>query len=438
MTKYLALLAVAACLAAGWIAAGVQPGQAAAGGAQGFTCSFDEATGAATVTGRGPGLYVALLDDEIQLRWYPTPKANASYIDCTRAADPSVKITPTLSNTDSLMLDVQSEVSSSLWVRGAPSPGKTPEPETSEVETYVGPDVSQLTISLESPRDQEIELGSLGQAAGIDLDVSDEASGSADADVIFTEPFSSPQVTPVQIIASYRTGDMGVSGAGGRAFDGAFPAGVRTETGSGDDRLTAGVGPVYFNSGAGTNVVTGSDFDDHLTSNGPATMTGRAGDDWLAVGFGRNSVDGGPGTDGAGFILWRPPGDSDRGVDVRFGVSGPQDVGFGMLTELTAIERLVGSHYNDRLTGSAGADLLEGWRGYDRIAGRDGDDVLLGGDGHDRIMGGRGSDLLRGNRDLDVLHARDGVRDKRLSCGPGAGDGERAGVDSKDPAPRSC
>jgi len=70
------------------------------------------------------------------------------------------------------------------------------------------------------------------------------------------------------------------------------------------------------------------------------------------------------------------------------------------------------------------------------IDGGGGNDRLRGSEANDKIKGGSGKDALVGWFGSDKLLAKDGTRDRRISCGPG--DNETAKTDPNDPQPRSC
>ena len=69
--------------------------------------------------------------------------------------------------------------------------------------------------------------------------------------------------------------------------------------------------------------------------------------------------------------------------------------GFGGYDQLTSIERVVGSAYNDLLFASLAGSTLEGGAGDDSVYGGSGVDLLAGGLGNDAINGGGGdSDIV--------------------------------------------
>src|SRR5204862_5278229 len=72
----------------------------------------------------------------------------------------------------------------------------------------------------------------------------------------------------------------------------------------------------------------------------------------------------------------------------------------GMLGEkdnVTSIENLTGSVYNDDLEGTQGDDIIHGGDGSDKIDPKFGDDTVYGGDGNDSIIGGPGMPDSCGN-----------------------------------------
>jgi Ca2+-binding RTX toxin-like protein len=98
------------------------------------------------------------------------------------------------------------------------------------------------------------------------------------------------------------------------------------------------------------------------------------------------------------------------------------------------LRRLVvhGGLGRDDLAGSPDTDWLQnrdhlfGGKGSDELFAKGGNDVLAGGRGHDELEAGPGKDRLR---------ARDGTRDKEISCGRGR---DRLKRDGKDPHGTRC
>jgi Ca2+-binding RTX toxin-like protein len=81
--------------------------------------------------------------------------------------------------------------------------------------------------------------------------------------------------------------------------------------------------------------------------------------------------------------------------------------GFGTIDQLTNIEAIDGTEFNDTMTG--GADRVEFWsgRGDDTLTGGSADDELDGGDGTDTIHGNGGNDNIRGDDGGNINQGND-------------------------------
>src|SRR5207248_9755529 len=99
-------------------------------------------------------------------------------------------------------------------------------------------------------------------------------------------------------------------------------------------------------------------------------IVGGAGDDYIYLGIGQDSVDGGAGTDAAQYYY------TPNSVTVNL-ATGRATSG-GSSTSLTSIENVYGSQYDDHLAGDAGANLLAGNGGNDTLNGGLGNDTLQG------------------------------------------------------------
>jgi Ca2+-binding RTX toxin-like protein len=73
------------------------------------------------------------------------------------------------------------------------------------------------------------------------------------------------------------------------------------------------------------------------------------------------------------------------------------------VADLTSVENITGSAFNDQIWGSASANKLIGGLGNDTIDGRAGNDQIYGGDGNDSLVGGIGSDVLDGGNGIDTV-----------------------------------
>lgn len=81
------------------------------------------------------------------------------------------------------------------------------------------------------------------------------------------------------------------------------------------------------------------------------------------------------------------------GISIDLSLSGQQVVGSGWV-QLTDVEGVEGTAYDDTLSGDHTANIL---------AGQGGDDVLSGGAGYDTLSGGTGDDTLTGGGDDDTF-----------------------------------
>ncbi|AMW35851.1 hypothetical protein HEQ62_10535 [Haematospirillum jordaniae] len=176
------------------------------------------------------------------------------------------------------------------------------------------------------------------------------------------------------VVESLTTHDLGVTT---RIAGDMIDAGLATD--SVELHVTDWTGVRKARGGAGADVLTGNDRNNHLY--------GQGGDDRL---YGRDMddhLDGGDGDD----RLYGEGGDDtlegEAGNDTLEGGDGNDNLKGGSGDDL-----LQGEKGNDVLEGGTGHDTLEGGAGSDALDGGDGDDVLRGGEGADTLTGGAGSD----------------------------------------------
>ena len=215
----------------------------------------------------------------------------------------------------------------------------------------------------------------------------------------------------------------------------------------GDDRLKGGdgddviAGDVQFfgsfkpivmgdddiRGGGGDDVIHGDAAEvygltsDAFFSGGNDKIRDGSGDDEVYAGVGDDLVIAGSGRDlydgGAGEdrLTYRGSREGVR-IDLAEGtVSGGDAEG----DTIVGFERIEGSkRAGDRILGTRDDDRLDGRGGDDRLKGRGGDDRLDGGSGDDRLSGGGGRDDLRGGTGDDRLNGGSG-RD-RIEGGEGA------------------
>lgn len=161
----------------------------------------------------------------------------------------------------------------------------------------------------------------------------------------------------------------------------------------------------FLSAGAGNDLVFGDLGND--------TLNGDEGNDALYAGAGNDILNGGQGDDilsgddGIDTVTYRlDPGS----VTVTLGTLsipglGSAKDGFGNQDQLSGIENVIGSSFNDLITGDtnnnvitagAGDDIVSAGGGNDTLFGEEGNDFLDGGDGDDVLNGGLGGDILIG------------------------------------------
>ncbi len=125
--------------------------------------------------------------------------------------------------------------------------------------------------------------------------------------------------------------------------------------------------------------LVGSAFGDTLTGTSDANaLTGGDGNDLLTVGAGADLLSGGAGTDTASYSS------SNAGVSIDLG-AGSASGGDAAGDQLSQIENLTGSVFNDTLVGSGVANLINAGNGNDLVQGGAGGDTLAGGAGTDTL-----------------------------------------------------
>ncbi|MCW5734731.1 MAG: hypothetical protein KIS73_11415 [Enhydrobacter sp.] len=143
----------------------------------------------------------------------------------------------------------------------------------------------------------------------------------------------------------------------------------------------AGVTVVFSGAGAGkatgngTDTFTGIEYVIGSTENDK--MTGGAGNETFAGIGGNDKLDGGGGTgDTVSYFF------DTSGVTVDLTLGRALD-GFGGTDQLSNLENVTGSTFDDSITGDGAANRLEGLAGDDRLDGKAGQDTLAGGAGED-------------------------------------------------------
>ncbi len=170
--------------------------------------------------------------------------------------------------------------------------------------------------------------------------------------------------------------------------------------------------------------VIGSNFDDSIigdevdniihAGDGDDLVEARDGEDII---FGETGIDSLYGEDGDDFLVGGEDGDIlDGGNDIdtasyftsaeRVAVSlelGKGWAGDAKGDQLSNIENLEGSEFEDLLIGDDGENIISGLAGNDLIKAKAGDDWLDGGEDDDRLFGDAGDDTLDGQTGEDLL-----------------------------------
>ena len=149
--------------------------------------------------------------------------------------------------------------------------------------------------------------------------------------------------------------------------------------GAGDDTIRGAGGDDVLHGKGGKDKLYGDDDRDTLDGGDEAdmlfggadddTLVGGAGDDMLEGGGGDDMIDGGEGMDTASYA------DSPGGVEVSL-AENKRSVHDAARDELSNIENLAGSRYDDTLTGDEGPNVFVGTAGNDTIDGEGESDTV--------------------------------------------------------------
>jgi RTX calcium-binding nonapeptide repeat (4 copies) len=194
-----------------------------------------------------------------------------------------------------------------------------------------------------------------------------------------------------------------VSGAEKQVFKWKDVQGVHVEGSAGDD---------YIRMGAYVRV--------------PTTAYGRAGNDVMIGGRGKEWFDGGTGDD---LLVGRWRGDHLYGGAANDKIRGGR-----------GDDAVEGADGDDTLYGGVGLDEAYGHDGDDHLDGGIGDDVVYAGDGNDTALGGKGDDMIYGGNDSDAQFGGPGSDTLLGGSGldqlePGRGHDDKVDENADDPDP---
>lgn len=165
--------------------------------------------------------------------------------------------------------------------------------------------------------------------------------------------------------------------------------------GDGNDVLKGGGGADILKGGAGNDVMEIDGVDDRAYGgDGIDTLVANS-DMGLKINLNSGFVDPNP---------WGNAGVGHYGASAEYGWGpGFQPHAPGTPPNVTDVENVIGSNYDDAIYGNALANNLSGGNGDDLLSGLAGDDVISGGAGDDIIYGGLGADWLSGGADSDTF-----------------------------------
>ena len=120
-------------------------------------------------------------------------------------------------------------------------------------------------------------------------------------------------------------------------------------------------------------------------------------------------IDGRGGTDTVSYFNTKKTDTfTPNGIQVNLAVGTVIDPA-GNTDQLTNIENINGTNFDDQIVGDSEANTLNGYDGNDTLEGGAGDDTLDGGAGNDVINGGAGNDTLYASLGADIEDGGDGI-----------------------------
>jgi len=271
------------------------------------------------------------------------------------------------------------------------------------IEVAAGDYAAEGTIAVET---DNLTIDAVAGATGIDLDlgaVSQIALLGA-ADISVNGDSDDETITGNagdNVIAPGDGGDLVDAGAGIDTLD----------YGSATSDLTVNLESQAAFGGIGSDIVQG--FENVRGGSGNDDLTGDEGDNVFYASAGSDEIDGGEGNDTY---------DASHASSAITALLASGNIGGSAVgsDDVTSIENVVGTDYNDNLNGNAVANRLVGNGGIDILNGNGGDDTLEGGAGNDTVNGGAGTDtaVFSGNQaDYTVDYGAGTITDDNVSDG---------------------
>lgn len=197
--------------------------------------------------------------------------------------------------------------------------------------------------------------------------------------------------------------DLFIAGNGVNQFigGGGFDSVDYSQARSGID-VNLTTGQVYDNGFGGMDTldgissIIGTGFADRFVlGNGDHHINAGGGDDTIIAGSGNNHVDGGSGFNTIDYSS------AANAINVDLTTGMVSHNGFGGQDNLTNINQVIGTKFNDVIGGGNGDDIIYGGDGSDTILGSLGSDLLYGGEGtnkldYSRLTGGVTVDVING------------------------------------------
>ncbi len=150
----------------------------------------------------------------------------------------------------------------------------------------------------------------------------------------------------------------------------------------GNDTLSGGNGNDTVRGGEGADQIYGGKGNDHLYGGaGNDYLNGNSGNDTFYADAGNDVYAGGSGYDTLTYADAASGITADLSKKIIFGTATGTDTIYG-----SAMEKIIGSAFNDTFKGSGTVDTIDGGAGDDWLRGLGGSDVLTGGAGSDTFF----------------------------------------------------